>query len=101
LRARAVVLSVAAEADIDAVAAYSKEKWGAAQADSYLTKLEEGFDLLGRTPSIGRACDSIQPGLRRFEIEGHVVFYRIGKNEISVVRILHERMLPIRSRFEP
>jgi toxin ParE1/3/4 len=63
-----VRISNEAEADIDRIVAYSINEWGWRQAHRYLTKLEDGFDLLAQNPSIGRPCDPIRPGLRRFEI---------------------------------
>jgi toxin ParE1/3/4 len=57
--------------------------------------------ILARNPGIGRACDSVNPGLRRFEHERHVVFYRIVTGGIRVSRVLHQRMLPAKSRFDP
>jgi toxin ParE1/3/4 len=69
---------------------------GMAAGSSLLTKLEDGFDLLAQNPSIGRPCDPIRPGLRRFEIGSHVVFYLSESEGVLVARVLHERMLPNR-----
>jgi toxin ParE1/3/4 len=49
---------------------------------------------------MGRACDSVSLGLRRFEHGKHVVFYRIVAGGILIVRVLHQRMLPAPSRFD-
>ena len=68
--------------------------WGWRQTDKYLSKLEEGFNLLSENPFIGRTCDSIRPGLRRFEIGSHVVFYLPEDEGVFVVRVLHDQMLP-------
>ena len=95
-----VRISARADADIDSIAKYSAETWGHVQADIYLTELQAGFDFLAHNPLMGRACDSIQPGLRRYEVEKHVVFYRIVTGGIRIVRVLHQRMLPASSRFE-
>lgn len=94
-----VRISARADADIDSIAKYSAETWGHLQADVYLTELQAGLDFLAQNPLMGRACDSIQPGLRRYEVEKHVVFYRIVADGIRVVRVLHQRMLPFRARF--
>lgn len=87
-------ISSEAERDIDQIAAYTTAEWGWRQADQYLAKFEDGFDLLATNPSIGRACDSIRTGLPRFEIGHHVVFYLIRPDGILIVRVLHERMMP-------
>ena len=70
-----VDVSVEADEDVDLIAAYTTRTWGWQQTNVYLAKLEGGFELLAKSPSIGRSCDSIRPGLRRFEIGKHVVFY--------------------------
>ena len=93
-------ISGEAEADLVKITEYTLSKWGWRQAEEYLAKLEDGFDLLARNPSAGRLCDLILPGLRRFEIGKHVVFYRSETKGIRVVRVLHQSMLPIKSRFE-
>jgi toxin ParE1/3/4 len=49
---------------------------------------------------MGRGGDSVSIGLRRFEHGKHVVFYRIVPGGILVVRVLHQQMVPIKSRFE-
>lgn len=93
-------VSIEAEEDIDQITAYTTRTWGWRQTNRYLAKLEDGFDLLVLNPSIGRACDSICPGLRRFEIGKHVVFFILEPNGIQIVRILHQQMIPTKSHFE-
>jgi toxin ParE1/3/4 len=89
-----VRISTEAESDIDQVAAYTASTWGWRQTDTYLAKLEDGFDLLAGNSRIGRSCDSIHAGLRRFEIGRHVVFYLPEPDGVLVVRVLHEQMVP-------
>jgi plasmid stabilization system protein ParE len=50
---------------------------------------------------MGRGCDLVSIGLRRFERGKHVVFYRIVTGGILIVRVLHQQMIPAKSRFEP
>ena len=83
-----------AEEDIDRIAAYTTNTWGPRQTDQYLATLEDGFDLLAQNPAMGRPCDSIRAGLRRFEIGRHVVFYLVESGGVLVVRVLHQQMLP-------
>jgi len=96
-----VDVSIEAEEDIDQITAYTTRTWGWRQTIHYLAKLEDGFNLLAQNPSIGRSCDSIRPGLRRFEIGKHVVFFILEPNGIQIVRILHQQMIPVKSHFEP
>ena len=87
-------ISAEAESDIDQIAAFTTATWGWRQTDKYLGKLEDCFELLAENPSVGRTCDSVRAGLRRFEIGSHVIFYFPEEDEILIVRVLHERMLP-------
>jgi len=56
--------------------------------------------MLARNPALGRRCDWIRPGLRRFEKGKHVIFYRVEENGILVSRILHLGMLPEQQEFD-
>ncbi|HUY93976.1 MAG TPA: type II toxin-antitoxin system RelE/ParE family toxin [Terracidiphilus sp.] len=87
-------LTIEADKDIDEIGSYTTATWGWRQAGRYLSRIEDGLELLLRNPSIGRASDAIRPGLRRFEIGHHVVFYVEEDEGILIVRVLHERMLP-------
>lgn len=89
-------VSSEAENDLDRIAEYTIRTWGTNQADEYLARIEDGLNLLARSPLVGRTCDAIQPGLHRFEIEKHVVFYICEPGGILVVRILHQSMVPSR-----
>ena len=47
-------------------------------------------------PSLGRACDDIRTGYRRYAEGSHTIFYREAGGGIEIVRILHGRMDPDR-----
>ena len=83
-----------AEADLFDIADYSRRTWGEAQCARYLDQLESCCQRLAEHPILGRSCKRVRPGLRRCEQGKHVVFYRRDGDDIIVLRILHERMLP-------
>jgi len=83
-----------AEADLLAIGEYTLRTWGRAQTTRYLVDLEVFCQTLADNPSLGRPCYNVRPGLRRIEHGKHVVFYRQETTGISVVRILHQSMLP-------
>ena len=82
-----------AEDDLIGIGEYTLRSWGEAQAERYLAALEECCEMLGNNPELGRSCEEIRPGLRRFEQGKHVVFYRKDAEGIVVSRILHQSML--------
>jgi toxin ParE1/3/4 len=89
-----------AEKDLREIALYTMRTWGRDQTVRYRRKLEESFELLSSNPSLGRHCDSILPGLRRFEVGKHVIFFQYEPHGVAIARILHQKMLPFQSRFE-
>lgn len=88
-----------AEADLTGIVAFTLRTWGEVQAAEYLDQFESCLQALADNPRLGRACDYIRPGLRRFEHARHVVFYRLGSEGILISRILHARMFPDRQNF--
>jgi len=82
-------LSLQAEQDIDALFDYTEKEFSFDQALTYVLEFEPIFQLLIRNPELGKVRDEIKPGLRSIPKEAHVIFYRIMKNHIRIVRILH------------
>lgn len=95
------VVSSAAGSDIRGIIRYSTLKWNAEQAMRYAAGIQKCFRTLAQSPGVGRDCESVSIGLRRFEHGKHVVFYRIVIDGILIVRVLHQQMMPTKSRFEP
>jgi toxin ParE1/3/4 len=63
------------------------------QRISYLKQFDESFWLLAENPDIGKTCDEIRDGYRKFPQGSHVIFYQqIGSQNIQIIRILHKNM---------
>lgn len=90
-----------AVSDLKSILRYTMKNWGRAQAARYKQELQDGFLLLAENRSLSRNCDSIHPGLRRFEIGKHVVFYIQEPGGVLIVRVLHQQMVPASFLFEP
>ena len=73
--------------------------WLEQQAEAYVEELARCFHLLADSPGLGRACDQIVSGIRRFEQGKHVIFCKPDRNGIIVSRILHQSHLPTRPHF--
>ena len=82
------------------IAAYTLRTWNAEQCERYLDAMEAACQALADSPALGRSCDDVRPGLRRFEQGRHVVFYRQQPYGARIVRILHDRMLPGRHELD-
>ncbi len=92
-------LSGAAKKDLKKIANYTLQVWGEEQMWKYTRDLIKCCGLLAAEPEMGRHCDSLAPGLRRFEVGKHVIFYLREPDKIAVVRILHQQTLPTSKSF--
>jgi toxin ParE1/3/4 len=87
-------LSGKAKADVKEIGRYTKQRWGVEQRNRYLGELDASFQKIGANPTLGNSAEAIRAGYRRIRASGHVVFFRKAGNEVEIVRVLHERMLP-------
>ena len=83
-------------ADIEGIADYTAERWGAAQAREYLAALEARLRELARSPLLGRRRDDLAEGLLSLPSVSHVVFYKRADFGVVVIRVLHRRQDPQR-----
>jgi len=86
-------LSELAESDLADILDFTTDMWGERQADRYLDRMVRCFERIAKMPSLGRSCDDVMVGIRRIEVERHVVFYRPHDKGVFIARILHDRML--------
>lgn len=86
-------LTQKAKADLYSIAIFTKERWGVKQRNLYIKQLDEAFHMLAKSPELGKSCNDILPGYRKFPQGSHIVFYKDGSNsKIEVIRILHKSM---------
>jgi toxin ParE1/3/4 len=84
----------AAEEDLFEISVYTWTEWGEAQYVEYTDRLvatcetliPQYVKLAGRVPG--------RPDLSRWRCERHVIYFRVSAEDIEIVRILRERMLP-------
>lgn len=93
-------LSNLAAEDFTAIYEYTLLNFGVIQADTYTEDLESTFRLLYSSPLMRYECSEIADGVRRHDHQRHAIFYRPRKNEIFVIRILHQQMEPMKHFFE-
>ncbi len=87
------------ESDLAEILDYTVDTWGEQQAENYIDELASCFQMLADSPGLGRACDLLSPGIRRFEQGRHVIFYKPDKHGILIARILHQSRLPTQPHF--
>ena len=90
----AVRIQEAASRRLDDIYCYTRDRWGAEQADRYITGLFEVFERIEAHGATSR------PVPAEFGVDGYVVRYerhfiywrRLPDGDIGIVTILHERM---------
>ena len=86
-------LTIAAKTDLRDIALFTQRRWGKEQRNIYLKQFDDSFWLSAENPDIGKTCDEIRNGYRKFPQGSHVIFYRqIGSQQIKIIRILHKSM---------
>lgn len=87
-----ILLSNQAVQDLKNIGQYTEDRWGKSQRNAYLSKLDDGIQILATDPLTGPSCDEILSGYRMYHVGKHLIFYRHDSSKIYIVRILHERM---------
>ncbi len=96
---KAFELTKEAKEDLRKFARFSEKRWGRDQLFLYIKQFDEAFHLLSKNPSIGKQCEYIKNGYRKFPQSSHIIFYREGeKSKITIIRILHNNM-DVESKF--
>ena len=87
-------LSKKALKDIDDIWLYTVENWSVEQADRYYNSIFDELEFLSKNPLSGKDIGQIRKNYRCSRVQSHLIFYRIttAKNEIDIIRVLHQRM---------
>jgi toxin ParE1/3/4 len=90
----AVRVQQAASHRLDAIYRYTRDRWGEAQAERYVSGLFEAFDRIESHGVLSRpipAAFGVDGYVFRYE--RHFVYWRrLANGDIGIVTILHERM---------
>jgi len=90
---KAFELTKKAKDDLRTIARFTEKRWGRDQRFLYIKQFDDAFHLLAESPSLGKQCDFIKEGYRKFPQGSHILFYReASKNKVVIIRILHTNM---------
>ena len=82
-------LSKRADKDLDTLTAHSIQEFGLAQTQVYLGGLDYLFELSCDTPMMWTVWKG---DIRRHPYRTHMVYYRVRKNDVLILRIRSARM---------
>lgn len=81
-----------ADADLTTIWDYYANVAGRRTADKIVKAIGEAVRLLEDHPYGGRVRDEVRPGLRSIATSPHVIFYRVGPDEIAqIIRVIDGR----------
>jgi toxin ParE1/3/4 len=78
-----------AEKDLDEIQIYTIRNFGLRQSRDYKRKLLIAVENICEFPYSGRKLGSILSNIYRYEVEKHVIFYKVTGDNIRIIRILH------------
>ena len=94
-----VIRSPQAKRDITDVLAYTRERWGNAQAQQYRQLITDALKAIAADPRCGTQRYTIRQGMWGYHIKRpggnarHIFFYRVGQDgTVEIVRFLHDSM---------
>jgi toxin ParE1/3/4 len=82
--------------DLENIWRYTFETWSLQQADDYQRQLVIAFSALAKGTRRSRNLQAVRPGYFSAVCNSHCIFYRKTETGILIVRILHQRMDPMR-----
>lgn len=82
-------LSQEADQDLSDIFDYTDTQFGFEQATHYLNDIDALLAQLVAHPEPARERTDIRAELRSITCNSHVIFYRILKDHIRVIRVLH------------
>lgn len=85
-------LTPRAKEDLRSIWHYTRETWGEAQADRYVTALYERFGWLAEHPASGTHRTDIRETYHCFRQGKHLVFYLRFDGHIDIIGVPHQRM---------
>jgi toxin ParE1/3/4 len=69
-------------------------------ADRVVMAIENAIELLVHFPRIGTPCPHLAPELRRMMWRDYLIYYRVRKDAVEIVRTLHGRRNITPAAFE-
>ncbi len=83
-----IIVSPLAQADIDEIWDHIARD-SVVNANRFVDRIEQRFGLLAANPRLGVARDDLRPSLRQFGHARYLIYYRLIRGGIEVVRVVH------------
>ena len=78
--------------DVRDILRHTSRLWGRDQRAVYRATLDEAMQALLIHPSRGQSRFDLAPEVHVLPVAAHVVYYRIGDDGLTILRVLHTAM---------
>lgn len=82
-------VSARARDDICSIAIYTQETWGVEQRREYLNGMNAAFERLAEMPLMAPERQDIDPPVRIYRYQRHLIVYVVDDEGILVIRVRH------------
>ena len=80
-----------AEDDIISIFVEGAREFGIDQAQAYHLSLSNIFELLSKNPELAQQRYEINPPVRIYPFQSHLIVYLIDDSDILVIRVRHQK----------
>ncbi len=87
-----VILSPRAKLDLGEIWDYTLSQWGIEQAEKYVRELWSVMEHVADDPTKSVDIGDVRGNYRKSRFGSHVFIFKVTRDGIDVVRILHQRM---------
>ena len=86
-------ISKKAQIDLEEIWVFTFNNWSLEQADRYYNLIISEIEYICEHPNSGKSYSFIKEGYKASKVRSHLIFYKLdSKENIEVIRILHQRM---------
>ncbi len=87
-----LILLAAARSDLESISRFTEKECGAVRKARYMATIRSRRSARLEHPELGTRRGDLGTGYRTLLAGSHAIFYRLVREEIHVVRVLHQRM---------
>ena len=85
---RQLLITLPASRDLNRISDYFLES-SVDAGDRFLEKFTQTCNKLARFPYIGKSYAGLKPGLRGLLVMNYIIFYRVMRNNIEILRVIN------------
>ena len=87
--------------DLAEIGKHTRKEWGDEQSKKYQIALSTRLKWLCRNKPLWRERPELQEGIYTYNEHSHIIVFLEYENGIEILRILHQRMDPVRHLSKP